>query len=75
MEDCYVFEVIENFTDERIHFDYENTHFCKGDKFIGHISKSGSGGDVVVKMFCLEIINIPLNLVKKIYKVEFKEVK
>lgn len=76
MEDYYLFEVIEEFTDEKVHFDEENAYFYKGDKFIGYISESGNGKDVVIKAYCsIEIINIPLDKVKKVYRVEFKEVK
>ncbi|HID9562834.1 Uncharacterised protein [Clostridioides difficile] len=76
MEDYYLFEVIEEFTDERVHFDEENAHFYKGDKFIGYISESGIDREVVIKAYCsIEIIQIPLDKVKKVYRVEFKEVK
>ncbi|HBF2930442.1 hypothetical protein NBN67_19705 [Clostridioides difficile] len=76
MEDYYLFEVIEEFIDERVHFDEENAYFYKGDKFIGHISESGMGREVAIKDYCtIEIIQIPLDKVKKVYKLEFKEVK
>lgn len=73
MKDFYVFEVIEDFKDKMVMFEEMNAIFTKGSRFIGYISENGRGRDIVIKSNLSEIVYIPLDMVKKVYKIEFKK--
>lgn len=68
-KDFYVFEVLENYVDKLLF--YENGEFRKGERFIGWESKAF---DKVIKSNMEEMVCIPLDKVKKILKVNFKEI-
>lgn len=68
--DFYVFEVLEDFEDRLICLDTPNK-FYKGERFIGWESNF----DKAVKSNMEEIICIPLDKVKKVFKINFEQIK
>lgn len=68
-QNFYVFEVLENYKDELPCF--ENGEFYKNERFIGW---EDTKFNKVIKSNMEEIVCIPSNKVKKIFKIEFKEV-
>lgn len=75
MDDFYVFEVIEDFTDDLVQFEDMNNKFTRGSKFIGYVIKNSRGEDMAIKSNLSEIVFIPLDKVKKVYKINFMDVK
>lgn len=67
-QDFYIFEVLENHEDKPMFS--ENVNFNKGDRFIGWEWKEFNQA---VKGNFKELECIPMNKVKKIYKIRFEE--
>ena len=67
-KDFYVFEVLENYEDKLLCF--ENGKFYKNTRFIGWEDKKFKK---VFKSNMEELVCIPIDKVKKIYKIGFEE--
>ena len=68
-KDFYLFEILDNYKDKLLCF--EDGDFYKGEKFIGWENRDFKNA---IKSNKEEIVCIPLNKVKKLYKIEFKEI-
>ena len=73
MDNFYVFEVLEDFKDVFTIKEKSCNKFSKGERFIGYELKLR--GKYAVKSNFDEVIMISLDKVKKIYKIEFEEIK
>lgn len=71
-KDFYVFEVIENYEDKLVCIVEEGNQFWKGNRFIGWEDKHCKKA---IKSNMEEIVCIPLSKVKKVFKVNFEDVK
>lgn len=66
----YVFEVVEDFEDRLIFLDTPN-RFYKGERFVGWEDKKLKKA---IKSNMKEIVCIPLDKVKKIFKINFEQI-
>lgn len=66
----YIFEVLENYEDRLLCF--ENGNFYKGERFIGYIDTSFNK---VVKSNMEEIVCIPQDKVRKVFKIKFEDIR
>ncbi|MGL5713375.1 MAG: hypothetical protein ACRCX2_10180 [Paraclostridium sp.] len=74
-DNFYIFEVLEEYED--LTLKEENRHmalFKKGQRFIGFILEYNSGNSFAVKSNMDEIIQIPIDKVKKVFDIVFDEI-
>lgn len=70
-KDFYVFEILEDYKDKLVCITEEGNVFYKGNRFIGWEDKKFKKA---IKSNMEEIICIPMDKVKKIFKVNFENI-